>query len=82
MATKIQKIQKIGNSAGILIPKEWLKELGFKVGEKVRCKIADARIIIMQAKSEKEKTVKVNAKFAKMVEEFIDENEELLGRLD
>ena len=35
----IQKVIIIGSSAGITIPKESLKELGLKIGDKVRVEV-------------------------------------------
>ena len=45
----VRAIIKIGNSAGVLIPKELLEELGIKIGDEVRVCIArDKKSIIVK----------------------------------
>lgn len=42
----VQKVIKIGSSAGITIPKKSLKELGLKIGDRVSVDIDEKRRIV------------------------------------
>lgn len=79
MANRVQKIQRVGNSAGILLPSDWLARKGLKPGAKVRIEVTDQRIVILPETKNRE--VKVNAKFARGVEEFLRRNRKILERL-
>ena len=79
MASKVQKIQKVGNSAGILLPSEWLSRKGLKPGAKVRVEVTDQRIVILPEGKDRE--AKVDAKFARDVESFFQRHEKILQRL-
>ena len=79
MASKVQKIQKVGNSAGILLPAEWLNRRGLKPGAKVRVEVTDQRIVILP--EEKAKEVRVDARFARDVEAFLRRNKKILEQL-
>ncbi len=79
MAERVQKIQKVGNSAGILLPSDWLARKGLKPGAKVRVEVTDQRIVIQP--ETKDRDVKVDAKFACDVEEFLRRNRKILQRL-
>ncbi|KKB13180.1 antitoxin [Devosia geojensis] len=43
-------VKKIGNSAGVIIPKPLLVEIGAKAGDKVDLRVEDGRIIIEPAR--------------------------------
>lgn len=43
-------IKKIGNSAGVVIPKPLLAEIGAKAGDPVELVVEDGRLIIQPAK--------------------------------
>lgn len=74
-----QKIIKIGNSAGIILPKEAKRELGIKLGDNVLVAVQNASMTITPIK---EKTNDdVDPKFAKMVDEFINDHEDVLKEL-
>lgn len=75
----MQKIQKVGNSAGILLPSEWLSRLGLKPGAKVRVEVSDQRIVIHPEGKVRE--AKVDARFAREVDAFLRRNEKTLQRL-
>ena len=79
MADRIQKIRKIGNSAGILLPADWLTQAGLKPGEEVRVDVTDRRITIFPKTDDRE--VEVDARFARQVETFLKRNREILARL-
>jgi antitoxin component of MazEF toxin-antitoxin module len=77
--TKVQKVQKVGNSAGILLPSEWLSKNGLKPGARLRVEITDQRIVIQAEDNSRE--AKVDAKFARDVEAFLRRNRKILERL-
>jgi len=79
MARKVQKIQRIGNSAGILLPAEWLSRKHLKPGSTVRLEITDHRISVFP--DEKDQDVDVDEKFAKEVHSFLRRNKAILDRL-
>ena len=79
MTRKTQKIQRIGNSAGILLPAEWLSQKHLKPGAKVRLEITDQRISVFPEEIDRE--VEVDERFAKEVHSFLRRNREILGRL-
>ena len=79
MTRKAQKIQRIGNSAGILLPAEWLAKRRLKPGSTVRLEITDQRITVFPEEVDRE--VEVDEKFAKEVQAFLRRNREILGRL-
>lgn len=74
-----QKVIQIGNSAGVVIPRELRKQLGIRIGENIIVDRKGSNIIISNPK--KKKSRPVDAKFMKMVEEFIDEHEDVLKEL-
>ena len=67
----VQQAIQIGNSVGVIIPKNVLEEKGIKVGDKLQI---DVKPI--------EKSVGgVDVKFMKMVDEFIQEHKDVLEKL-
>ena len=79
MAGRLRKIQKVGNSAGILLPADWLARKGLKPGARVRIEVTDQRIVVLP--ETRNRDVKVDGKFARQVEEFIRRNRRILERL-
>lgn len=79
MTRKTQKIQRIGNSAGVLLPAEWLAKKRLKPGSKVRVEISDQRISIFP--EEKEREVAVDERYARAVQAFLRRNKAILERL-
>ena len=79
MTKKVQKIQRIGNSAGILLPAEWLSRKHLKPGAKVRLEITDQRISVFP--DVKDRDVEVDERFAKEVHGFLRRNRAILERL-
>lgn len=74
-----QKVIQIGNSAGVVIPRELRRQMGIRVGENVAVDKNGDNIVISNPK--KKRVRAVDAKFAKIVEEFIDEHEDVLKEL-
>lgn len=75
----LQKIRQVGNSAGILIPQEILRELNFRVGDQINVDKKGDKIVIVSPKKKLAKGV--DAKFAKMVDEFIEDHKDVLAEL-
>jgi antitoxin MazE len=46
-------IRKLGNSAGVIIPKTILAELGLSAGDAVDCALKDGHLILTPAKGSK-----------------------------
>ncbi|MEK9176137.1 MAG: hypothetical protein AAB520_01695 [Patescibacteria group bacterium] len=67
----IQQAIQIGNSVGVIIPKNVLEEKKIKVGDKLQ----------VDVKPVKKSVGGVDSKFAKMVDEFITDHEDVLKEL-
>lgn len=67
----VQQLISVGNSVGVIIPKNVLKEKNIKVGDKVEL---DIKPIKPSAKG-------VDVKFMKMVDEFIEDHKDVLQTL-
>ncbi|KKQ75413.1 MAG: hypothetical protein US96_C0011G0011 [Candidatus Woesebacteria bacterium GW2011_GWB1_38_5b] len=67
----IQQTIQIGNSVGVIIPKNVLEENKIKVGDKVQ----------VDVKPVKKSVGGVDAKFMKMADEFIEEHKDVLQAL-
>lgn len=67
----VQQAIQIGNSVGIIIPKNVLKEKNIKVGDKIE----------IDVKAVKNTVGGVDAKFMQMVDEFIKDHKDVLAAL-
>ena len=67
----IQQTIQIGNSIGVIIPKNVLEEKKIKVGDKVE----------VDVKPVKKSAGGVDARFMKMADEFIEEHKDVLQAL-
>ena len=67
----IQQAIQIGNSIGVIIPKNILEEKNIKVGDKIQ----------VDVKPVKKNVGGVDAKFMKMADEFIEEHKDVLQAL-
>lgn len=74
-----QKVIQIGNSSGIILPQLIRQQIGIKPGDNVEVNTKGRDIII--SASRKKKTGGVNLKFAKMLDEFIIEHDDVLQEL-
>lgn len=74
-----QKLYKTGNSISMTIPVEFLKDLNLRDGSQIVVEKSGSKIIVMA----KRKTLAsgVDQKFAKMVDEFISDHEDVLSEL-
>lgn len=67
----VQQLISVGNSVGVIIPKNILKEKKISVGDKVEVDIKPIRKIARG----------VDARFMKMVDEFVDDHKDVLEAL-
>ena len=67
----VQQTIQIGNSVGVIIPKNVLKEKNIKVGDKIE----------IDVKSVKKVAGEVDVKFMKMVDEFMEDHKDVLADL-
>ena len=74
-----QTFINIGNSVGVIIPSNLREQNGVKPGGKVDIKQVKEGILI--APSKKQLAGDVNVEFAKMVDEFITDHEDVLKEL-
>lgn len=75
----VQKLIQIGNSVGVIIPQVFRNEAGLKPGDEVEVKLKGGDVVL--SKPRKNLARGVNAKFMKMVDEFINEHEDVLKEL-
>lgn len=73
------KVFKNGNSIVVTIPKSYAHQLSIRDGSKVEWKDTKAGLTLIHDK--KSKAEGVTPKFAKMVDEFITEHEDVLQEL-
>lgn len=74
-----QKLYKNGNSVAVTIPKEYLRELNLRDGSLVAVERKGDELIVMPQK--KAVAASVDEKFARMVDEFIHDHEDVLRKL-
>lgn len=74
-----QKLYKNGNSVAVTIPKEYLKELNLRDGSQVIVEKNDHQLIV----TAKRRVLAggVDQKFARMVDEFINDHKDVLQEL-
>lgn len=78
----IQKIIQIGNSMGTIIPQLLTQDLGLKLGDPLRVEKKGNKLVISPIKKTKKNLVSgVNAKFARIVDEFVSEHKDVLAEL-
>lgn len=74
-----QKIFRTGNSVAVTIPKQYLEDLNFHEGTQVVVEKRGEELVLSSKKSKL--APDVDAKFMKMVDEFMDEHEDVLQEL-
>lgn len=77
----MQKIIQIGNSVGTIIPQLLTRDLGLKLGDNLKVEKKGSKLIISPIKKKKNLAGGVNAKFARIVDEFVDEHKDVLTEL-
>ncbi len=75
----IQKLYKNGNSVAVTIPKDYLENLYLNDGSAVSVQLVDESVII--TKADKKLAPDVDAKFMKMVDDFVSEHHDVLEDL-
>jgi len=75
----LQTMIQIGNSVGIILPKDVREEMGFRIGDKIVVEKKNNKIVLSSAK--KKLSTGVNAKFMKMVDDFANEHKDVLEEL-
>lgn len=73
------KVFKNGNSLAVTVPKVYAHQLSIRSGSEVEWKKTSQGLTLIPQK--KTKAVGVDLKFAKMVDEFIDEHKDVLQEL-
>lgn len=77
-----QKVIQIGNSIGAVIPQLLNRDTAIKPGDAIDVQRKGDKFILSPLKKNKRKLAGgVNAKFMKMVDEFVDEHEDVLKKL-
>lgn len=74
-----QKLYKNGNSVAVTIPKEYLKDLNLRDGSQVIVEKNDYQLIVTPKR--RALASGIDQKFAKMVDGFINEHEDVLQEL-
>ncbi|MBI4079218.1 MAG: hypothetical protein HY429_02885 [Candidatus Levybacteria bacterium] len=77
----MQKALQIGNSVGVIIPQPIRGETGLNPGVPVEIKKQGKGIFILPKTTQKKKASGVNTRFAKMVDEFLTEHQDVLEEL-
>jgi len=76
-----QKVVRVGNSAAVTIPKEFLDYTKLKIGDEVGVEVdKDLRIIRIKLKGSKPQA-KITPEFKKWLDNFINANEGALREL-
>ena len=75
----MQKLYKNGNSIAVTIPKEFLKELNLRDGSSVVVEKRKDELVVRSQRTMQ--VADVDQKFAKMVDEFIHDHEDVLKKL-
>lgn len=70
-----RKIRKIGNSLGVYLPSDMLKQMGAKEGDKVFISMEDGEIIVRSSEKKKDND-EFKAKVVKIIEEYMNEKDE------
>lgn len=78
----LQTIIPIGNSYGVIIPKELLDKLGFKQGDKVKIRQNEGyQQIIMDREGSKNTSPTVTPEFKSWLDEFTTKHHDMLKEL-
>lgn len=75
----MRKVFKNGNSLAVTVPKAYAHQLSIRDGSQVEWKKTSQGLVLIHQK--KVKIAGVDQKFAKMVDEFMDEHDDVLHEL-
>ena len=77
----IQKIIKVGNSAALTIPREFLQESGLKIGDEMAVAVnSRMKMVLAKPKSEAQKT-SLTPEFKEWLDNFIKDYRPVLEKL-
>lgn len=74
-----RKIRKVGNSLGVLLPSDMLKEIGIKDGDTVYVSSENGEIIIRSTVKKDENDI-FKKRVLKIIEEYMDEHDKLSNK--
>jgi putative addiction module antidote len=74
-----RKIRKVGNSLGVLLPADMLKEIGVKDGDTVFVSVEDGEIKI-RSNTKKDENETFKKRVLKIIEEYMDEQDKLSNK--
>ena len=74
-----RKIRKVGNSLGVLLPSDMLKEIGVKDGDTVFVSVEDGEIKI-RSNTKKDENDNFKKRVLKIIEEYMDEHDKLSNK--
>jgi len=77
----IQKIIKVGNSAAVTLQKKFLKESGFRVGQKVAVEVDSHLGVVIVKPLKQAKNKLINPEFKRWLDDFTTKNKSLLKKL-
>lgn len=76
-----QKIVRVGNSAAVTIPKEFLRQAKLNIGDKVEVESdKDLRVVFIKPTGSFVQT-KITPEFKSWLDDFISENQDVLKKL-
>ncbi|HVF69209.1 MAG TPA: AbrB/MazE/SpoVT family DNA-binding domain-containing protein [Xanthomonadales bacterium] len=73
-----QKVIKVGNSAGFILPQSIRQQTGLNPGDKVNIEASNKNVVISPVKTPSHG---VDVKFMKIVDEFINDHDDVLREL-
>ena len=73
------KVTRVGNSAGIIVPRDLLRELDLKVGTPIELGIEKGALVIRR--SARKERLRIDPMFAKRVDDFIRKYKPALDEL-
>lgn len=76
---RVQRIQKVGNSAAVILPKSWLEEEKLKPGSNVVIEARSGRLIVYPPLEDRE--IRVDRKFLQELRGFGRRHRRILERL-
>lgn len=77
----IQKIIKVGNSAAVTLPKDFLKKSNFRIGQEVAVETNPEMGIVVVKFKNRQKDRPLNLEFEEWLEDFTKESNNLLKKL-
>lgn len=77
----IQKIIKVGNSAAVTLPSDFLRDANFRIGQEVAVETnSELGVVVVKLKSQQNNRL-INPEFEDWLKEFTAKNNNLLKKL-